>query len=274
MLDAGAQSVGDARECHAVAVDARAPKFDGGIVTRLDCLSLGIVVNKHGRALLRRGRGLLAEALRHLGKRSWPGSRIRLRSRSSMPRRSASSCRRCFRRRRRTPSASLRRCWICRPTKLEATVDAFNRGGAPGIVRPRVLDDCRTVGLTPEKTHWAQRIDTPPFWGYPLRPGITFTYLGLKVDERAQVLMTRRRARAEHLRGRRDHGGEHPAQGVHRRRRHDHRHGVRPHRRRGGRAACRTLTRSRHGAARDDGLQCLPVLRAVLSRVSGDGRAA
>ena len=47
MLDAGAQSVGDARECHAVAVDARAPKFDGGIVTRLDCLSLGIVVNQH-----------------------------------------------------------------------------------------------------------------------------------------------------------------------------------------------------------------------------------
>ena len=55
MLEAGAQSVGDAHECHAVAVDARAPKFDGGIVTRLDCVSLGIVVNAHGRALLRRG---------------------------------------------------------------------------------------------------------------------------------------------------------------------------------------------------------------------------
>ena len=45
MLDAGAQPVGEARECHAIAVDARAPKFDGGIVTRLDCLPLGIVVN-------------------------------------------------------------------------------------------------------------------------------------------------------------------------------------------------------------------------------------
>ena len=75
MLDAGAQSVGDARECHAVAVDARAPKFDGGIVTRLDCLSLGIVVNKHARTLLRRGRGLLAEALRDLGKARRPTAR-------------------------------------------------------------------------------------------------------------------------------------------------------------------------------------------------------
>ena len=42
------QPVGDPRECHAVAIDARAPKFDGGIVTRLDCVSLGIVVNHHG----------------------------------------------------------------------------------------------------------------------------------------------------------------------------------------------------------------------------------
>jgi tricarballylate dehydrogenase len=59
----------------------------------------------------------------------------------------------------------------------------------PGTFDHAVLDDCRTEGLSPEKTHWAQRIDTPPFWGYPLRPGITFTYLGLKVDERARVLM-------------------------------------------------------------------------------------
>jgi tricarballylate dehydrogenase len=43
--------------------------------------------------------------------------------------------------------------------------------------------------LHPNKSHWALRLDTPPFWGYPLRPGITFTYLGVKVDERARVLM-------------------------------------------------------------------------------------
>ncbi len=34
------------------------------------------------------------------------------------------------------------------------------------------------------------RIDTPPFYGYPLRPGITFTYLGVKVDDHARVHMT------------------------------------------------------------------------------------
>ena len=37
---------------HAIAVDARAPKFDGGIVTRLDAIPFGIVVNRAGPAFL------------------------------------------------------------------------------------------------------------------------------------------------------------------------------------------------------------------------------
>jgi tricarballylate dehydrogenase len=48
-----------------------------------------------------------------------------------------------------------------------------------------VLDDCATAALVPPKTHWARPIDTPPFFGYTLKPGVTFTYLGLQVDERA-----------------------------------------------------------------------------------------
>ncbi len=48
MLDQGAESVGDPTQCHAVAIDGRAPKFDGGIVTRLDCVPFSIVVNKDG----------------------------------------------------------------------------------------------------------------------------------------------------------------------------------------------------------------------------------
>ncbi|MDO9216171.1 MAG: FAD-binding protein, partial [Lacisediminimonas sp.] len=42
-------------------------------------------------------------------------------------------------------------------------------------------------GLTPAKTHWALPIEKGPFTAYALRPGITFTYLGLKIDERARV---------------------------------------------------------------------------------------
>src|SRR6202046_1574152 len=47
LLDNGVSEIGDTTQCHAVAIDARAPKYDGGIITRLDCVVFGIVVNKH-----------------------------------------------------------------------------------------------------------------------------------------------------------------------------------------------------------------------------------
>jgi tricarballylate dehydrogenase len=51
-----------------------------------------------------------------------------------------------------------------------------------------VLDGCGSAGLDPPKSHWALRIDEPPFFAYPLRPGITFTYLGVGVDGTARVM--------------------------------------------------------------------------------------
>src|SRR6478609_6438479 len=49
LLDAGVQEVGDPTQCHAVAIDARAPKYDGGIITRLDCVVFGIIVNREAK---------------------------------------------------------------------------------------------------------------------------------------------------------------------------------------------------------------------------------
>lgn len=186
MLDGGSQSVGDSRACHAVAVDARAPKFDGGIVTRLDCVPFGIVVNRR------------AERFYDEGEDFWPrryatwGSLV-----ARQPDQIAFSIIDARAIGKFMPSvfppmvaasmAELATKLGLPPDRLEATVTAFNRSVRAGTFDHTVLDDCRTEGLTPEKTHWAQRLDTPPFWGYPLRPGITFTYLGLKVDDRARV---------------------------------------------------------------------------------------
>ncbi len=75
------------------------------------------------------------------------------------------------------------------PEVLEATVRNFNASVRPGRFDAASLDDCSTEGLNPPKSHWARRIETPPFFAYPLRPGITFTYLGVAVDENARVLM-------------------------------------------------------------------------------------
>ena len=72
---------------------------------------------------------------------------------------------------------------------LENTVADFNAAVRPGTFDHTVLDDCRTEGLTPPKTHWARRIERAPFYAYPVRPGITFTYLSTRVNKQARMLM-------------------------------------------------------------------------------------
>src|SRR6266852_3822820 len=58
LLDQGVASVGDPTQCHAVAIAARAPRFDGGIVTRLDCIPFGIVVDRAGKRFYDEGEDL------------------------------------------------------------------------------------------------------------------------------------------------------------------------------------------------------------------------
>jgi len=70
---------------------------------------------------------------------------------------------------------------------LLKTIDEFNAATVSGSFDHQALDGCRTEGLPINKSHWARQIDTPPYSAYPLRPGITFTYLGVAVDDRARV---------------------------------------------------------------------------------------
>ncbi|HEX2011572.1 MAG TPA: FAD-binding protein, partial [Roseateles sp.] len=73
------------------------------------------------------------------------------------------------------------------PARFVAEIEAYNAACRVGRFDHTALDDCHTEGLVPPKTHWARPLDTPPFYGYALKPGITFTYLGLKVNEHAAV---------------------------------------------------------------------------------------
>jgi tricarballylate dehydrogenase len=52
-----------------------------------------------------------------------------------------------------------------------------------------VKDGKSTVGIEPQKSNWAQKLDTPPFDAYMTTCGITFTFGGLRIDrETGQVL--------------------------------------------------------------------------------------
>jgi tricarballylate dehydrogenase len=189
LLDSGAAPVGDPTQCHCVAIDARAPKFDGGIVTRLDCLPLGIVVNKNGERFYDEGEDLWPKRYAIWGRLvaqqpdqiAWSIIDAKVVDRfmpSVFPAVGADTIEELAGK-------------LQLPTdRVTETVRNFNNAVIPGAFDHTMLDDCRTQGLSPEKTNWAQRLDTPPFFAYPLRPGITFTYLGVKVSEQAAVIMS------------------------------------------------------------------------------------
>ncbi|MGH9679730.1 MAG: FAD-binding protein, partial [Candidatus Acidiferrales bacterium] len=75
------------------------------------------------------------------------------------------------------------------PGTFLETLTEYNRAAAGNTeLHMERLDGNSTQGLNPPKSNWALPIDRPPLYGRPRRPGITFTYLGVAVDERARVL--------------------------------------------------------------------------------------
>lgn len=188
LLDQGVAQVGDPQQCHAVAIDGRAPKYDGGICTRVDCVSLGIVVNARAERFYDEGEDfwpkryaiwgrLVAAQPDQIGHVIIDQKAIGLFMPPVFPAVKAGSI------------ADLAGKIGLDPQALGRTVGAYNAAVREGTFDHTVLDDCHTEGLAPPKTHWARRLDTPPFHAYTLKPGITFTYLGVAVDEHARVLM-------------------------------------------------------------------------------------
>lgn len=186
MLDQGCQPVGDPTQCHAVAIDGRAPKFDGGIVTRLDCVPFSVVVNRDAQRFYDEGEDvwpkryaiwgrLVAAQPDQVAYAIIDAKSSELFMPSVFPPGKADSI------------EDLARQMGLDPAALRRTIDEFNASCRDGPFHPTELDGLATTGLTPPKTNWARPIETPPFYGYQLRPGVTFTYLGLKVSEAAQV---------------------------------------------------------------------------------------
>lgn len=188
LIERGVQPIGDATQCHAVAIDARAPKFDGGIITRLDCVVFGIVVNKHAERFYDEGEDvwpkryaiwgrLVAAQPDQIAYIVFDASSLKMFMPSLYPPIEAQSI------------AELAAKFQLDAATLEKTVADFNAAVRPGTFDHTILDDCRTEGLTPAKTHWARKIETPPFYAYPVRPGITFTYLGTRVNREARMML-------------------------------------------------------------------------------------
>jgi len=188
LLEKGVQEIGDPTQCHAVAIDARAPKFDGGIITRHDSVVFGIVVNRDAQRFYDEGEDIWPKRYAIWGRlvAAQPGQIAYIlfdaSSRNSfMPT--------LFPPIESDSIAGLAGRLELDAAALEKTISDFNTAVRPGTFDHTILDDCRTEGLTPPKTHWARRIETAPFYAYPVRPGITFTYLSTRVNKQARMLM-------------------------------------------------------------------------------------
>jgi tricarballylate dehydrogenase len=188
LLAKGVQEIGDPTQCHAVAIDARAPKFDGGIITRHDSVVFGIVVNKHAQRFYDEGEDIWPKRYAIWGRlvAAQPDQIAYIIFDSSVV---TSFMPTLFPPIGAPTIGELAAKLELDPAALEKTVADFNAAVQPGTFDHTILDDCRTEGITPPKTHWARKIEAAPYLAYPVRPGITFTYLGTRVNKQARMVM-------------------------------------------------------------------------------------
>ena len=77
---------------------------------------------------------------------------------------------------------------------LSGTVEEFNAACVDGNFNPSILDGVRTQGIDPPKSNWALPLDSPPYLGFAVTCGVTFTFGGLKIDAASgQVIDTEER---------------------------------------------------------------------------------
>ena len=186
LLNAGADAIGDPTQSHSVAIDARAPLYDGGICTRVDCVSLGIMVNRDARRFYDEGEDFWPKRYAIWGRlvAHQPGQIAYSIIDSKAVGRFMPPV---FPGEKAATLPELARKLGLNEEVFMKTVHDYNAACRVGTFDHNVLDDCHTEGIVPAKTHWALPLDTGPYYAYALRPGITFTYLGVKVNEEAAV---------------------------------------------------------------------------------------
>ena len=196
-LDIGAQSYGHWSSCHAVAWDLNAPPFGDrkvGDLFQKHSYPLGLIVNLRGQRFVDEGADLRNYTYAKYGReilKQPQQAAFQLFDQKTVP-----LLREEYRIREVSKAEADTIGELARKLEVDVdglvkTVSQFNaavRDDKP--FNPAVLDGRGTRGLTPPKSNWAQRLDMPPYVGFAVTCGITFTFGGLRVDTRARVLDT------------------------------------------------------------------------------------
>src|SRR5262249_3953082 len=193
----GAQPYGHWSSCHAVAWALNAPEFGDRKVLDLfqkHSYPLGLIVNLRGERFVDEGADLRNYTYAKYG-RAILGQPLRT-AWQLFDQKVVGILREEYRIREITKVEAgtleelARKCEIDE-AGLVRTVREYNAAvqDAPAF-NPAVLDGKGTRGVTPPKSNWAQRLDSPPYVAYGVTCGITFTFGGLRVDGQAAVLDT------------------------------------------------------------------------------------
>ena len=196
-LEAGAMPHGHWSSCHAVAWDLNAPAYGDRTITELyqkHSYPFGLMVNvdgqrfldegadfrnytyvTYGRALLTQPQGvafqIFDDKVKHLLRDEYHIPQVTMAQADSIE--------------------ELARRLDIDPAGLAATMREYNAAVQTDVpYNPTVKDGRGTVGIAPPKTNWAQTVDTPPYLGYAVTCGISFTFGGVRIDNRGRVLNT------------------------------------------------------------------------------------
>ena len=195
-LDIGAQSHGHWSGCHAVAWDMNAPAFGDRNIADLfqkHSYPFGLIVNVKGNRFVdegadlrnytyaKYGKEILAQPQRVAFQLFDQKTKHLLRDEYFIPQASVVEA--------NTIDALADGLGID-VDALVGTVSEYNAAVQPGEYNPTALDGKHTEGITPPKSNWALELDEPPYMGYAVTCGLTFTFGGLKINARAQVIDT------------------------------------------------------------------------------------
>jgi tricarballylate dehydrogenase len=192
-LEIGAQAFGGWSTCHAVQWDISAPPFGDRVVLdnfQKHSYPLGIVVNLAGERFVDEGADFRNHTYAKYGREVM-----------KQPQRAAvqifdsktiAMVRDEYRIKQVTKAEAmtledLAKALDIDPRGLLHTVAAYNAACQPGDYNPAILDGKRTEGIAPPKSNWALPIDEPPYYGFVVTCGITFTFGGLRLNTEGEV---------------------------------------------------------------------------------------
>jgi tricarballylate dehydrogenase len=195
-LDAGAMPWGHWSSCHAVAWDANAPWHgDRGVGDNFQKHSypLGIIVNNRGERFVDEGADMRNYTYVKYGREI-----IRQPRRLAFQvfdQKTAPLLREEYRIRQVTRAEAGTIEELAKKLEIDVeglvrTVTAFNAAVGPAEFNPAIKDGKTTRGITPPKSNWAVPLDTPPYLGFAVTTGITFTFGGVRISPEARVLST------------------------------------------------------------------------------------